>query len=586
MPIAPDIMMTDGGGDPGSVIDMMYAPSGAQSNDLTSVTIDFTVATYDLRITSYKVTTTQYQSNFITEITSKVNTYTSKPMTVTGLTPGGYYTFKIEAYNNSTKSNISSTFAMHLADSTSASVGVTGNTDASAAGNASAGSSNSAASSAAPGTSFLALAGVTSNTKASLFYKSFSAINSTLGTSTYYPGLPSYITDTITSYTSKYYGIGTSIMLDNSFDNTSQSAGLGIFVDNAGGNGYYFVLESTASAATLDKRSFRVLKVKGSQVMELPSSQVDGSLIDGVIGGQEYRIDVKAKVNSTSIDMVININGFQVLCSDNIDIQTAAGKKGITQILPPTSNIGVICFKGNAAFDYVYGANITEQQFNDYTYNANFYQGQFSNDFLVQMFGDLQYNAQTNLDNVKSDSYEEFGTTVREILKTDIKFDSRPSFPISPSTGLNKLAKIVASKVTNFGATIYTLNNSSSTIPLSDGSTNTFWVYGNTLGQSGDLEYLTDDDDFTAKEQVSINTMWIQNINDVKSLAKWIKSKVVNRGRSINLKCFGNPLIVPGDVIGIKYGLKGLLGTEKFIVTSVTQTYDDGLETEISCRTF
>lgn len=576
MPIAPEIMMTDGGGDPGQVIDMIYAPSGAQSNDFTSVTIDFTVATYDLRITSYKVTTTQYQSNFITEITSKVNNYTSRPMTVTNLVPGGYYTFKIEAYNNSTKSNVAATFAMHLADATSASVGVTGNTDPKAA----------AAETAAPGTSFLSLAGVTNNTKASLFYKSFSAINSTLGTSTYYPGLPSYIQDPITSYTSKYYGIGTSIMLDNSFENTSQSAGLGIFVNNAGGDGYYFVLESTASSATLDKRSFRVLKVKGSQVMELPTSQADGSLIDGVIGGREYRIDVKAKVNSTYIDMVINVNGFQILCSDNISVQTAAGKKGITQILPPTSNIGVICFKGNAAFDYVYGANITEQQYNDYTYNANFYQGQFSNDFLVQMFGDLQYNAQTNLDNVKSDSYEEFGTTVREILKTDIKFDSRPSFPISPSTGLNKLAKIVSSKVTNFGATIYTLNNSSSTIPLSDGGTNTFWVYGNTLGQSGDLEYLTDDDDFTTKEQVSINTMWIQNINDVKSLAKWIKSKVINRGRSVTMTCFGNPLIVPGDVIGIKYGLKGLLGTEKFIVTSVTQSYSEGLETEISCRTF
>lgn len=579
MPIAPEIYLTDGGGDPGSVIDMIYAPSGAQSNDLTSVTIDFTVATYDLRITSYKVTTTQYQSNFVTEITSKVNNYTSRPMTVTNLVPGGYYTFKIEAYNNSTKSNVAATFAMHLADATSASVGVTGNTDPKATESAS-------GQTAPPGTSFLSLAGVTNNTKASLFYKSFSAINSTLGTSTYYPGLPSYIQDPITSYTSKYYGIGTSIMLDNAFENTSQSAGLGMFVNNAGGDGYYFVLESTASAATLDKRSFRVLKVKGSQVMELPTSQADGSLIDGVIGGQEYRIDVKAKVNSTYIDMIINVNGFQILCSDNIDVQTAAGKKGITQILPPTSNIGVICFKGNAAFDYVYGANITEQQYNDYTYNANFYQGQFSNDFLVQMFGDLQYNAQTNLDNVKSDSYEEFGTTVREILKTDIKFDSRPSFPISPSTGLNKLAKIVASKVTNFGATIYTLNNSSSTIPLSDGGTNTFWVYGNTLGQSGDLEYLTDDDDFTTKEQVSINTMWVQNINDVKSLAKWIKSKVINRGRAITLTCFGNPLIVPGDVIGIKYGLKGLLGTEKFIVTSVTQSYNEGLETEISCRTF
>jgi hypothetical protein len=556
-------------------ISIIYAPTGVQSNDLTSVSIDFSIINTTLPITNYRVITTQYQKDFTTAITTKTNDFTEKPLTITNLVPGGYYKFRIKTFNESREADSETYLEMQLADD-KASVKYTGNKDADA----------TATESPAPGTAYLSLAGVTNNTKASLFYKSFSAINSTLGTSTYYPGLPSYIKDTLTSYTSKYYGIGTSIMLDNSLTNTSQSAGLGIFVDNAGGDGYYFVLESMSSATTLDKRSFRVLKVKGSQVMELPTSQVDGSLVDGVIGGQEYKIDIKAKVNATALDMIISVNGFQIFAYDNLDVQTAAGKKGITQILPPTSNIGVICFKGNAAFDYVYGANITREQYEDYSYNSNFYQGQFSNDFLVQMFGDLQYNAQTNLDNVKSDSYEEFGTTVREILKTDIKFDSRPSFPISPSTGLNKLARIVASKVTNFGATIYTLNNSSSTIPLSDGGTNTFWVYGNTLGQSGDLEYITDDDDFLAKEQITINTMWVQNINDVKSLAKWIKSKIVNKGRSVTLSCFGNPLIVPGDVIGIKYGIKGLLGTEKFIVTSVTQNYDGGLETQISCRTF
>lgn len=556
-----------------SNIDMMYAASILQSNDFTSVTLDFNIMTLDLRIDKYKVTTTQYQSDFITEITNKTNNFTARPIVITNLVPGGYYSFLIEAYNGTTKSDITQYLAIHLADS-SGSPGMTGNADAKTA-------------DATPGTSFLSLAGVTGNTKASLFYKSFAAIDSHVATpvSNYYQ-LPSYIQDAVSSYTTKYYGIGTSIMLDNSLTNTTQSAGLGIFVDNAGGNGYYFVLESTYSAATLDKRSFRVLKVKGSQVMELPTTQVDGSLIDGVIGGKEYKIDIKAKVSSTTLDLIINVNGFQMLASDNLTVQSAAGKKGISQILPPTSNIGVICFKGNAAFDYVYGANITEQQYNNYLYNTNFYQGQFSNDFLAQMFGDLQYNAQSALDNVKSDSYEEFGTTVREILKTDFKFDSRPSFPISPSTGLNKLAKIVASKVTNFGATIYTLNNSSTTIPLSDGGTNTFWVYGNTLGQSGDLEYITDDDDFTAKEPITINTLWIQNINDVKSLAKWIKSKIINKGRTINIKSFGNPLLTPGDIVTIKYGYKGLLGTEKFIVTSITQTYSEGLETDIFCRTF
>ena len=51
------------------------------------------------------------------------------------------------------------------------------------------------------------------------------------------------------------------------------------------------------------------------------------------------------------------------------------------------------------------------------------------------------------------------------------------------------------------------------------------------------------------------------------------------------MTCFGNPLINPGDIVTIKYPYKNLSGSEKFIVTSVTQNYSDGLETEISCRT-
>ena len=49
-------------------------------------------------------------------------------------------------------------------------------------------------------------------------------------------------------------------------------------------------------------------------------------------------------------------------------------------------------------------------------------------------------------------------------------------------------------------------------------------------------------------------------------------------------KIFGNPLISVGDVIVVKYPSNDLDGTQKFIVTNVTNSYNEGLETSITCR--
>lgn len=571
------IFMIDGGGEP-SGIDIIYSPVGLEFDDHTGVSIDFSTINLTDSITKYTVTAKRYQADGTTLISQDIvpREFTSKPLLVTGLTPGGNYVFEINTYHNSTK-GLSTLYMPYQMSQSKVTAGMLGNTDVKTT-------------NVTPGKAYLTLKGASGTTKGGLVYKTFDAINVTAPTyNPYGNGLPSYITDTLASYSAQYFTFGTSIMLDNTLTNTAQSAALGLFVDNAGGTGYFLVIESTASAANLSKKSFRILKVKGGQVLyELSTSQTDNSgSVDGVIGGKEYQIDAKVKVSGNTLEMIIKVNGFQIMASDTQQVATAAGSKGVMQILPPTNKIALVCFKGMAAFDYVYGCNITSEQYGSYAYTVNFYQGQFSNDFLQPQFGDLIYNADRSSDGIpaKGISYDEFGTTARQILKTDIKFDSRPAYPINPSTGLNKLAKIIAHKISNFGATIYVLNNSSAVIPLSDGNANTFWVYGNTLGQSGELEYVTEDNDYLVKEPITISTLWLQNLNDVKKIASWIKSKVINRGNAVTLTCFGNPLINPGDIITIKYPYKNLSGSEKFIVTSVTQNYNDGLETEISCRT-
>jgi hypothetical protein len=68
-------------------------------------------------------------------------------------------------------------------------------------------------------------------------------------------------------------------------------------------------------------------------------------------------------------------------------------------------------------------------------------------------------------------------------------------------------------------------------------------------------------------------------------LGKWIKSNIVNKGKLINMSIFGNPFISVGDIVSIKYSYQGLDGTQKFIVTNVRHSFNQGLDTEIVCRT-
>ena len=182
---------------------------------------------------------------------------------------------------------------------------------------------------------------------------------------------------------------------------------------------------------------------------------------------------------------------------------------------------------------------------------------------------------------------DEFGTTVREISKHTVKFDSRPAFPIKWSTGNNRLVKIIASKSSAFGGEAYLLNNTSTTIPVSDNNFAAFYIFGNTLSLSGELEYSTDETEtYSTKEPVIFQSKWLQNESDVKSLANWIKSNVINKGKAIDMQVFGNPLLNVGDIISITHPLQGLEAgnSEKFIVTNINHSYDQGLETNIKCR--
>lgn len=538
----------------------------------TSVSLDFDITSMLLQPTSYQITYQRLLDDGITNDGSATTiTSTSKPALVTGLTAGRIYTFSVTAYRGSQYGNTLSYPAYQLSKTSYTGSATAVGLDPKKV---------------TPGKSYFTLTNnSTTGKEYTLAYRTFSAIFLPSETIVNYTG-DDGVVDSAANYSTNYYSFGTNIIMDSIEKSPKQGAGLGFFVGANGTSGYFIMIESTASSVSQDRKSIRIVKVNGKNIKVLTDSQKSTeSTFEGIYGGRTYSIDVKVKIDAGTITIIAYINGFKITAVDKTDLTLT---QGLQKILAPTERVALLSTKGTTAFDYVYGSNINKAKYDDSNYIINSYQGQFSNDTLNMSFGEIIYDGYQKDDEVtqRGIGIDEFGTVVREIIKVNTKFDSRPAYPIKWSTGDNKYAKVLGYKVSNFGGEAYVLNNTSTTIPLADGSYNSFQVYGNTLGQSGQLEYSTDEsEDYSNKEPVIFESSWLQTEPDVKALADWIKKKVINRGKIVNLVIFGNPILSVGDIVTVKYPYQGMTGTEKLIITAVSHSYNQGLETTISCRT-
>jgi hypothetical protein len=422
------------------------------------------------------------------------------------------------------------------------------------------------------------------NKQSAVFYRNFDSLT--------IPTTSAVSTTNGNSYNAGYFSFGTSLIMKDTLENTLHAGGLGFFLNESATSGYYIIMESTSSsAAILDKKSVRIEKWIGSN--KIPLKEVGTrteSTIEGIFGGRTYNVDIKVKIQNQSVTITAFINGYGITVTDTTyKINNKVEAK--STILPPTKKMSLVCTRGEVAFDYAYANTLTPFQYNDRLSELNIYQGQFNNDLINASYGDLIYMSNYQADeiaanNKKAVAVDEFGTVVREIIKRDVSFNKRPAYPTMWSTGINPFAKIIGKKISNFGSQIFVMNNTSQTIPLSNGAEASFLLLGNSLGSSGDLEYVTDElNDYVTKEPAVFISSWLQNESDVKSLANWIKSNVINKGRIVNMTIFGNPLVSVGDIVSIKNTYQGLAGTENFIVTEVRHSFSEGLETSITCRT-
>jgi hypothetical protein len=489
------------------------------------------------------------------------------PLLIENLFPGSKYRFKVTPKNGSVSGNsiISATFTLSA-------VSYNGNF-----------SSNPVLATAlTPGKSYLTLTNsTTAKDKYVMAYRDFAGMNLTSSTpNTSYPPY-SYTANT---YSEAYYAFGTSVFLDSNISSQASSAGMGFFVDDLGKTGYFIVVETTKSATAKETKSARILKADGTGVRILADSQRTAtSTFEGVYGGKQYNLDVRVKVLGNTIDIIAYVNGFKIQATDSNSMLNA---KETNKILDQTKTVAVICGNGTVAFDYVYATDMNKTKYEQSLVDPNMYLAQFSNDLLDMSFGDLIYDAKNSENTLKSQTVDDFGTVVREIYYVKTKLNTRPAYPLLWSTAGNKSVNIIGQSVSNFNAEAYVLNNTSTTVPLSNGAEAGFFIYGNSISSSGTLEYSTDDSaEYANKEPVIFESRWLQNEYDVKQLANFIKTKAINKGKLVDMEVFGNPLLSVGDIVKVKYTYQGLLGTEAMIITDINQAFEEGINTSITCRT-
>jgi hypothetical protein len=571
----PDIIQS--GTYPG--LDFIYNPVISQPT-FNSISIEPNIYNMSIAPTNYVVSygLIRVGSNSVTPTYTEIQS-ASTPITISSLTAGGTYLITLTAHRTISSvdkygSSITVEYTLPIASKTAslANNSVVGIQDLSV------------------GKSFLKLSN-SSKTKYtySLAYKDFANISLVGQTSVPIAG-PNGVTVQQPSYAStQWYSFGTTLYMDEIITNPVQAAGFGFFISDKGNTGYYILIDTTASAAKANKREVRIVRVSGSDMTEIKNSQTTVlNSLNGVYGGRAYAIDAKVKVSGSEVKIVAYINGFKITAVDTFAFPSTSNTKG-NPLIPITKTVALGSGAGSSYFDYVYAMTITENQYITSTSSKlNVYQGQFSNDTLSFLYGDMLYNQNLTNDQLtlKAGSVEEFGTVAREIRKTKVKFDSRPAKPIKFSVGDNQYVKVLGSKLSPFGGEAYVLNNSSAYVALDDSQYSSYYAFGNTISKSGDLEYSTEDVvDSKSKEPITFTTNWIQTEEDAKSLANWIKGTALNKGRIIDLNVFGNPLISVGDIINIVYPYQGLTaGTEKFIITSIRHNYSEGLETSITCR--
>lgn len=370
-----------------------------------------------------------------------------------------------------------------------------------------------------------------------------------------------------------YFTFGTTIYFQPKTIRTRQSGGLAFFTNAAGSTGY-FIRIRTSQTAGIHGEEFRIFKIVNGVIQKTFNDNITVEKDNVVIQeGKSYKLDVFVKHTSSSVTIKAYINGLLIQAEDT------------SSVISKTSNISLFANLGSAHFDYAYAIKIAENEYSSPVL-TNIYDAQFAKSLVTLSYGEFFANGIGRVDSATKQRYvEEFGSIAREIRYVKKRYDTAPSIPKFTYENLNSSVKVLYSSLMPFEAELYMINNSG-TSTLVDSSIGTqINVLGNNIVKNSGLVYEDDDiNKYASQEPVVFESEWIQDINDALSLSQFIKSQWNKQSTILKLNVFGNPMMSVYDIITINHQFSEIDPNQKFVITSINNYWNDGLETSITAR--
>ena len=155
--------------------------------------------------------------------------------------------------------------------------------------------------------------------------------------------------DTSISTSYKYYTFGTSLFFQSIKQEISGSGGIGFFISNQGLNGYYVIIQTTSNLSDTADKEVKIYKmVDGNRILLNDNQSNTNSQLTGILGGQLYKLDVNAIVETDKVTIEAFINNYKIVATDTTVTDT---KKNTEKVLPITSTIAMCSSSGKTSFD-------------------------------------------------------------------------------------------------------------------------------------------------------------------------------------------------------------------------------------------
>jgi hypothetical protein len=192
--------------------------------------------------------------------------------------------------------------------------------------------------------------------------------------------------------------------------------------------------------------------------------------------------------------------------------------------------------------------------------------------------------------------FDDFGPYVQQMREFDVKFDPAPVLHSRLYCTNDWDAIVLGYKADPFGATFVVANTARNTAIIHGDDTLSFAGSGDSVSQAltvfgrpliiEDAENVlvenTDQIRARGKIETELTEMWLQSKTMANDVANWIRNRFTYGNEDITVTVFGNPLIVPTDVVTVDYPEKGITGD--FFVVSVSNSFDAGITTSLTLR--